>query len=143
MRNIFIGLVLLLVACEEPVEKVNSAAEEQQVFNSIDSMEYHFVVDPHKPFEDKVMMISDTAEIRLFEEVISGSIVKTDSCKRYNHKWYLFRKGDVFKTIYASTGNDTCKYLGWVEGGMSTYRAVSASLDSLILQLGNRLDTLP
>lgn len=143
MRIVFVALVMLLVACGEPVNTVQNAAEEQQEFSSIDSMEYHLVMDTHKPFEDKVMMISDQAQINLFKDILSGSVIKTDSCKRYNHKWYLFRKGDVFKTIYASTGNDTCQYLGWVEGGTSTYRAVSAKLDSLILQLGNKLDTLP
>lgn len=117
-----------------------------ETIHTADSIEYHLVADPHKPFEDKVLMVTDIGLIGLLNESIQQGAILSDSCTSYNHKWYYFKKGEVFKTLYANTGKkdeSSCRYVGWSSGGKKIYRTITPALDSLILQLSNRVDTLP
>ena len=107
------------------------------LFVQIDSVEFYYYRHPHNQKEKETFLIKDSIFVKA---LVSNHQLKAIEKKECPHriKMYLFKNGDVYKTVYASV-EDSCNYLAYALNGKPFYVALSDSFKSelqhLVLQI--------
>ena len=122
MKNIFFPFLFLpcvfFMACnnrqtaKEPAALPDKAAAAGGIdFTVTDSAELVFYPNPANQKEFETFWIKDTATLRALVQNLSVPEIQMQECT-HEVKLYLYDKGDVFKTVYASLAPD-CQYLAF------------------------------
>jgi hypothetical protein len=106
------------------------AAAGQPDLSKTDSIELLHFPDPGDQKVYNNTMIKDTAFIRHITGYVLDIPAKKNPCAN-DFKLYLFRNGDVYKTIYAAT-SDTCRYFAYVINGVTHFTNLNDSAISLL-----------
>jgi hypothetical protein len=93
---------------EKTAADTNSPAAELE-FHNTDSMEFIYYPDSDNQKLYKHQFLKDSAALTQITDNLAGDTVSLNACPHYS-KFYLFRSGEVYKTIYVS---DSCKYLAY------------------------------
>jgi hypothetical protein len=75
-------------------------------------------------------IIKDTAFISQITSYVMAAPVQKSPCAN-DYKLFLFRNGEVYKTIYAATG-DSCRYFAYVINGVTHFTGLNDSAMALL-----------
>lgn len=95
-----------------------------------DSIELLHFPDPGNQKVYNNTMIKDTTFIRDITGYVLDTLARKNPCAN-DFKLYLFRNGDVYKTIYAATG-DTCRYFAYVINGVTHFTNLNDSAITIL-----------
>ncbi len=140
-RLIFLlALGISITACNNSNNQQRAKEETNMVnnkltnlFTQIDSVEFYYYSKPQNQKENETFLIRDT----LFINALASNLqLQTTEKKECGHfiKMYLFKKGDVYKTVYASVGG-SCNYLAYAVNGKPFYAELSDSFKSEMQRL--------
>ena len=132
----FSAALVMLIACNsgKPGEKykaadttaVTPAAPADQLdLSKTDSIELLHYPDPGNQRIYDRSFIKDSIVIKQIGNFILDTPVQKSPCAN-DFKLFLFRNGEVYKTIYAAT-SDTCRYLAYVINGVTHFATLNDS----------------
>ncbi|OQP46594.1 hypothetical protein [Niastella populi] len=107
----------------------NTVAEKPGL-SKTDSIELLHFPDPTNQKVYQNVIIKDTAFISQLTSSALAAPVTKNPCA-HDYKLYLFRNGDVYKTIYAAT-SDSCRYLAYVINGVTHFTGLNDSTLALL-----------
>lgn len=142
VRHVNAFLILMLgmigfISCdhknnEKEVRQVENAdillSADSVNFADTDSMEIFLYPDPDEQKNYSVKKSSDSALVALVVNALEQEPVNANACAHYM-KLYLFRGGQVFKTIYLS---DSCSYLAYSINGGQIFKPLPEGLFNLL-----------
>lgn len=96
-------------------------------FKATDSVELVYHPDPKDEKIYKNSIVKDTAFINSLVDNLSQSSINGKECI-HKMKFYLFRNGDVYKTIYMS---DSCNYLAYAQNAKQVYIPLNGAVKNL------------
>lgn len=102
----------------------------KSLFAATDSIELLHYDDPKNQKEYSRHIVTDPAIISAITSSLQAPEVVKSPCGN-DFRLYLFRKGEVFKTVYAATG-DSCKYLAYVINGVNYYLPLTDTVSALL-----------
>ena len=107
-----------------------TAMADQPDLSKTDSIELVYFPDAANQKVYHNSIIKDTAFISQITSYVLATPVQKSACAN-DYKLFLFRDGDVYKTIYAATG-DSCRYLAYVINGVTHFTGLNDSAIALL-----------
>jgi hypothetical protein len=95
-----------------------------------DSIELLHFPDPLNQKVYNNTIIKDTAFVSRITGYALATPVTKNPCAN-DYKLFLFRNGDVYRTIYAAT-SDSCRYLAYVINGVTYFTGLNDSAIALL-----------
>lgn len=147
MKNFFfIFSFCFLFSCSNEPENNSSLAsttENERVtsqpglnLSGTDSIELYFYKDPGKKKEYTKLMVRDVSAITAFVNNLEKETMQRNECP-HDSKVFLFRNGEVYKTIYVAT-SDTCRYLAYAVHARQYFVPLDDSVSQLLVQWQQR-----
>lgn len=134
----FLVLIWAFLGCQEQEKRDSklkpedsSSTSSDVLFSATDSIEYIYYPDPQKQRVYKNIIIRDTVLINALTGNLQRPAVSAKECT-HNSKFYLFRKGDVYKTVYVS---DSCQYLAYSVNGKQVFISTRTEFREMLDQL--------
>jgi hypothetical protein len=139
MRIEFIIIICLLLLGCNPSGKFNLSEIDSLSFNlqkvndqwNMDSVEFIYYPDPANQKLFKYNIITDSSFLNSLQLNLSGTTGNFSECA-HQIKMYLFKNGEVFKTVYVS---DSCQYLAFAQNSKPQFikmdNYVKPKIDSL------------
>lgn len=132
---------IFLVGCNNNTTKQPKQEPAQQAGQSTlpdlsetDSIELIYYPNPADQRNYERLVLTDTALVRNLTGMMMEDTARLSECP-HPVKLYLFRKGDVYKTVYANT-SDSCRYFAYAIGAKPVYVPMQVPaamlLDSLV-----------
>ncbi|THU41417.1 hypothetical protein FAM09_04725 [Niastella caeni] len=142
MRNAYAVLfsvaLVFIVACnsqvknekEQGADPVAVTSPDRIDVSKTDSIELLYYPDPANQRVYDRMFIKDSIVIRLISNYILDTPAQKNACAN-DFKLFLFRNGEVYKTIYAATA-DSCRYFAYVINGVTHFTNLDDSARVLL-----------
>ncbi len=108
-------------------------AQKNTDWNRTDSVEYIYYPDPAKQKEYKTRFVKDKELLQVLTANLQDPAVEKQVCPHYA-KFYLFHKGEVFKTVYVS---DSCNYLAYAVNSRQQFIELNAATKKMLDSLRN------
>lgn len=137
----FFSILVIMTACNSGASNKKDKAADSAAVSSVapaeqfdisktDSIELlHFPdANNQKVYNNKI--VKDTAFISQITNYVLATPVQKKPCAN-DYKLYLFRNGDVYKTIYASI-SDSCRYFAYVINGVTHFTNLNDSAIALL-----------
>ena len=131
-------LVGLLSACSNGVDNKKTTGKDTAIHQEVnainwhetDSVEFIFYPDPKKQKEYKHLFIRDSIFLKTLAGNLESATVPSKQCA-HNSKFYLFKNGEVFKTVYVS---DSCNYLAYAVNSRQKFVIMNTAMKALIIE---------
>jgi hypothetical protein len=136
-RLFFVLVIIAFVACNDQAatNSTNVQALSDKLDLSVtDSIELYHYDDPTNQKKFYRKYITDSQFIKqVIQDVQAASIQKTP-CEN-DFKMFLYKNGEVYKTIYIATP-DSCRYYAYIIDGVTYFKPLS---DSAVKMLKSQL----
>jgi hypothetical protein len=138
---IFSAALLILIACNSGTSVENDkvtntttvtavAAADHPDLSKTDSIELLQFPDPANQRVYNNTIIKDTAFIRQITNSVLDTPAQKNPCAN-DYKLFLFKNGDVYKTVYAAT-SDSCRYFAYLINGVTHFTNLNDSAIALL-----------
>ena len=135
-KLVLLILVFVFVACNNEAPSVAAVQNRTDGLDlsATDSIELYHYADPKDQKKFYKKFITDTGFIQQVIKNLQEAGIEKTSCEN-DFKMFLYRNGEVYKTIYAATP-DSCRYYAYIIDGITYFKPLD---DSAVRMLKGQL----